>query len=616
LSSFRTLNTAVSGLNVAQANLYVTGHNMANVNTYGYSRQSIIQADEFYNNIGMNHTGSLQVGLGSNVQSLRQIRDKYLDKSYRTSAATLGFYNVKYNVGVSIENILGEMEGEYKFQSVLQDLKNSLQELSIDPSSIATRLDFLETCKVFLAKADDTYKNLVEEQNRANDAVIEMTKRCNELLDEIAETSKLIAANEIAGDNANDYRDTRNLALDELAGYLGITYEFNSNGQVDIFCEGAAIMSNGAPTYLGLRYCTRDTNLVEVILTSEERILNYDEEAKLLFEYHTDISSKANNDGGSLKGLIVARGLSHNNWSDTPEIMEERCRRELEDWGINFGVAAFPPTQADLAALPADDRREAEIVMLQYQRDIFNYNNCTVPEAQRRLDDLVHDVVVMINDTFAPRTEPDYDGDPPEFDKTTLPPPYGAVYPYDLLGGNDKYVPVFVRKSSLHPSGADGIDIKDENIYGTDAEDYYSLFTIGNLTLNPLFNSSEGYNYLTLSANGDESDNRLVMDVIHKWQGLTDPVTGEKAPSVDQIYDKIVTDIGIDNNECRKVSESEQEIINQWDNDRQQIMGVAMDEELTNMMKFHHAYNAAARLFNYIDSMLDKIINGTGRVGL
>ena len=51
-------------------------------------------------------------------------------------------------------------------------------------------------------------------------------------------------------------------------------------------------------------------------------------------------------------------------------------------------------------------------------------------------------------------------------------------------------------------------------------------------------------------------------------------------------------------------------------NTRLSMSGVSLDEELSTMLKYQHAYNAAAKMINIIDSMIDKVVNGTGRVGL
>lgn len=69
-------------------------------------------------------------------------------------------------------------------------------------------------------------------------------------------------------------------------------------------------------------------------------------------------------------------------------------------------------------------------------------------------------------------------------------------------------------------------------------------------------------------------------------------------------------------NEAKAFSEEQTILATQVDNKRKQVSGVSMDEEMKNMMIYQHAYNASSRILNVIDSMIDKLVNGTGRVGL
>ena len=75
LTSF---NTGVSGLHSAQASLYTAGHNLANATTEGHTRQQVMVTDAFYRTSYGNHANKMQVGLGTNVSTIRQIRNTFL----------------------------------------------------------------------------------------------------------------------------------------------------------------------------------------------------------------------------------------------------------------------------------------------------------------------------------------------------------------------------------------------------------------------------------------------------------------------------------------------------------------------------------------------------------
>ncbi|HHY91661.1 MAG TPA: hypothetical protein GX503_08345, partial [Clostridiales bacterium] len=85
--------------------------------------------------------------------------------------------------------------------------------------------------------------------------------------------------------------------------------------------------------------------------------------------------------------------------------------------------------------------------------------------------------------------------------------------------------------------------------------------------------------------------------------------------SPDDFFKSLISNLGVDTQEAIRMTENQEVLINQIENSRQAISGVSLDEEMTNMVRFQHSYNAAARMITAIDEMLDKIINGMGVVG-
>ncbi|MBQ1392392.1 MAG: flagellar hook-associated protein FlgK, partial [Lachnospiraceae bacterium] len=90
-----SLSTGVSGLKAAQTAVNTTAHNLANVNTKGYSRQDVTNVDKIYNTIGNSHISYSQVGLGSEVACIKQTRNVFFDKAYRLEVGRKNFYDVQ-----------------------------------------------------------------------------------------------------------------------------------------------------------------------------------------------------------------------------------------------------------------------------------------------------------------------------------------------------------------------------------------------------------------------------------------------------------------------------------------------------------------------------------------
>jgi flagellar hook-associated protein 1 FlgK len=87
---------------------------------------------------------------------------------------------------------------------------------------------------------------------------------------------------------------------------------------------------------------------------------------------------------------------------------------------------------------------------------------------------------------------------------------------------------------------------------------------------------------------------------------------GGSSATVDDYYQNIIGQLGVDSQQANRMQSNTQLLVNQVDNNRQSVSGVSLDEEMTNMIRFQQAYNAAARVVTVMDDILDKIVNGMG----
>jgi flagellar hook-associated protein 1 FlgK len=200
----------------------------------------------------------------------------------------------------------------------------------------------------------------------------------------------------------------------------------------------------------------------------------------------------------------------------------------------------------------------------------------------RRFDELAHEIVTTINDSLAPNI--------PDFFGNLTADPNG---PQGLDG--TRGLEVFKRKVDRYA----GIYYNEE-----DPTDFYSLYTLKNMEINPDILDSEGYSKLAFSKTGDVGNAQVALDMIENWKDAIEP-----------LYSDLIVTTATEINEAKSYVDSETDLVIQTDNRRKQISGVSLDEEMANMMIYQHAFNASARLINVIDSMIDKIVNGTGRVG-
>ncbi len=135
-----SLYIGTSGLQTSQNALNTTAHNLSNVDTLGYTRQQVEQANKSYLKISTNPqaVNNKQTGLGVSYSRVKYVRDYFLDQTYRKESGRSMFYEVSTGVLEEIESQLGEMNGE-AFQTTLEDLWTAIEELAKDPASSITQ---------------------------------------------------------------------------------------------------------------------------------------------------------------------------------------------------------------------------------------------------------------------------------------------------------------------------------------------------------------------------------------------------------------------------------------------------------------------------------------------
>ena len=252
LGTFDSFTTARLGIYAAQHGLRVTGNNISNINTLGYTRQRIDQvsfktgANDRYASMLDNHVGS-----GALVTGINQIRDPFLDIRYRNTNTDTSYYDTKLSGLQEIASILdevgkGENKGDGLLLHQLQDLAKKLRALGNDPNvdnDTLVRGSAEAIVKMFNFYADKLKGLEQNGQTAFNDSITNV----NEILTNIQALNKSIRECEIHGDNALELRDERNRQIDKLSQYMDIdvVYSYEDVG-AGIQVEKLTIYMGGA----------------------------------------------------------------------------------------------------------------------------------------------------------------------------------------------------------------------------------------------------------------------------------------------------------------------------------------------------------------------------------
>jgi len=439
-----------------------------------------------------------------------------------------------------IESILGETEGE-AFSDIMNELWVSLNELSKHPEGLETRANFIQNASIFVERSNLVMEQINDYQKNLNSEVLDNVDRINEIGKEINSLNSKVSQGELGIANANDYRDQRNQLIDELSSLVNISYREESDGTVMVNVENVPFVVEG--NYFPM-------NTVQAEAFSDLVVPNWPHLDVQVFNFDNPVGPEYENDIGTLKGMIMARGTRNANYTD------------LQDQTV-------------------------------YEDEI---KNSIVMTAQAQFDNLIHGIVTMVNNIVSPNTS----GSPSGLDTANA--PYGL----DGSQGNE----IFVRKYM------DRYDETTGNYNEEDASNVYSLYAAGNIEVNPEVLSN--YNLIALSStNNYDGDTTVVQSMLDAWDTSFSTLEPGSTASMNfnEYYQDFVGNLGAVGNVATLQMNNQELMVLQIDNERLSLTGVSTDEELGNMMKYQHAYNAAARVVTVVDSMIEQVVTSLGLVG-
>jgi len=286
VSIFNSLNIAKSGLFASQKAIELTGHNIANANTEGYTRQRL----EMSSMPSLEHQGPSPGG-GVTLDDITQIRDKYLDIQYRKENSISSELSYKADGFEYIEGIIAE-PSEHGINAAMGDLFNSIEELSYNSEDLTLREIVVQNG----VKLTDTFKSvsngLVDYQKDLDKNLSIMVDEINSIGEQIRNYNQTIRDYENRGKQASDLRDKRNVLVDKLSELVPVDAKEDSNGRFSVKIDGI---------YLVDQY---KFNQLEVKPSND---INPITNQKINRVHWQDIDKELNVSSGELKGLLDMR---------------------------------------------------------------------------------------------------------------------------------------------------------------------------------------------------------------------------------------------------------------------------------------------------------------------
>ena len=593
-----------SGLSTAQNAMNITANNLTNVDTNGYVRQQVLQSDKSYNQLGISSAvTSSKVGLGVGIAEVVHTRDMFLDKYYRTENGRQNFYSKLSEATTQVETIFQELEGS-QFQTTLTSFYEAMAELAKDPSDSINQNLIVQKGSLLIERAQSVYDSLKDYQQNLNVQVDDLVDTVNGLGEQLADLNKRIAKIEAGGvETAYDLRDERDNVLDELSQYIKIEYEEKLDKTVTVKAEGVIFVEgqdvDRIETYTDdngydIPYWTGLSNLTDSKNPHYYNVYNVDK-----LSYSTD----KNTDIGELKALLIARGTDTTDYSDI------------------LGVNNY-----------ADS----------------NTSTCLLTDVMARLDNLVHTITTEVNNLFSPLSENIYvdtDTNPVtamtrsyNTGEAVLDKNGNQVTDYYITDDNGNSVKVQLDEEtgkyyyrtwdSVNGCMGSTLEAPGEELFSRAYTDRYTEAVIGGQKVYVYNEEDETDAASMYSLRELQVNSKLMADAtLLPFQYDTGDVDMDMASKMETIWSNTF-DFGGDsiqnytfmsyyNNIIDVVANkgsvyaSQQSTLEatstEIDNQRQQIIAVSSDEELSNMIRYQNAYNAASRYINVINEMTELI---------
>ena len=672
------LSIAKDALAAQQYGLNVTAHNISNVNTPGYSRQSPVyeaKKPEFY--------GGLLLGRGVDTSHIVRASDKFVENQLMQEQSSMSSLEQMENYMQIMEGLFSEST-ETSISTLLSEFWNLWQDIANNPSGTSERVALYEHSILLTGQFNALSNDLQEVEADITNALRTGIEEINQITSEIGRINNEIVGIE-ASTIANDLRDTRNTLVSELSEYLDVKTFEQSNGSLTVVTSKGCILVHGNDSYnLELGGVNGDRVMWQSSGDMEVDITNYLKKGKLggwldmrdavIAKYKLDLDSMA-------KEFIWAVNQQHSQGiglstfsTATGTYLPSSTSTALDSSGLNFAdkivdggfrlwlynpngdfdsdttltIDATATSIDDIVtAINAIDGTKIVATTVNNKLQISGVNGYTFAFS----DDTSNVLAALGINTFFTGASA---GDMGVNDKIGIDKDFIAsakvtnnVYPAVADSGNDPAGTGTLISSGHYTGTADAtyeIQISTGGAVGVaefqwrkdggawsaaivttggsqviDVDGVAVTFAPGTYVANDTFSIEVtadsafygGY------ASGDNANALAIADLqyasvdVSLWtcDRINGDIEGSVTTTIEDYYHTMIGSIGISSASVSRAKDFSEVLVNQLCEIRDSISAVSLDEEMTNLIKFQHAYSAAAKLISISDEMLNTLLS-------
>lgn len=627
-------STSLNGLQAFQRALATTGHNIANANTEGYSRQRVDLVSR-----APIATGEGYFGRGVTIAGVERIEDRFLSAQVQNAASGSGRASAFHALSSRVDNLLADEFGG--LDTALQGLFDAVQDVANDPSSIPARQVLLSEGETLVDRFDFLNRQLGTLASDVNASVTGQVSEINDLAVSIAELNEAIAIDtaRLGGRQVpNDLLDQRQQRVNELADLVSVDVVPQDNGALNVFVgNGQALVTGFSARSLEVLPSPADSEQLEIGYNTGNgvvRIQNQLNGGSLggTLDFRREVLGSARNELGRLAAVLTDTfNEQHRSGIDLSGDFGESFFSEPEPAVIhnlnNTGSATVVVDVTDTTRLTASD------YTLAFDGAVFSLTRVSDSVSVSgpgplTLDGFDVDVSAGANagDTFLIR--PTGGGRSSIALQVTDPAGIAAAAPVrtsaqtgNVGGGEIQSVQLV---DSTHPDLLDTVEIRFNNPPNTfDVVNVSQGVTIAG-SVPYTSGASISFNGLQTAITGDSlagdvfavsrntgasADNRNALFL----QDLQSRGVVGGTASLQEGYATLVSDVGATTRRAGIGNDVQAKFLEQAREARDSVSGVNLDEEAVNLARFQQAYQASAQVIATADSLFQTLLSAIQR---
>ncbi|WP_297432341.1 flagellar hook-associated protein FlgK [Sulfurimonas sp.] len=618
-SMFNTLSIGYSGLSAAQVEINTTGHNIANAETEGYTRQRVMTSAA--TPIAMRPG---QVGNGVEVQDIKRVFDNFVFDRYNAVSADKENSDTQRQTLETLSTYFPEIDG-VGVKADMQKYYDSWQTFADNPDNDSVKVALAKQSETLASHIKETQTKVLDLQKQTNEQIAANVNQVNDLAKQLADVNLSINNAENGGGNsANDLRDKRNVLERSLSKLIGanvnqgqleanIQVDSNSNtrtGSYTLSVNGFNIVDGNTFHPLHLENKSNKFGFYDI---------SYERQDGTLIPMNEEIK------GGKIGALLNLRGAALDTTSGMP--VDGTLQKTVSDLdafakglieGTNNLYAQSASTHKESNGVELSDSTplvNSKLSIKQGSFDVVVYDIDGNEVASRKIN--IDSTTSMSNTDNSIKAQIKANKDDNGDNNATNDIDDYMEFNYDSVGSGENILDLSVNSDaaskgytfSIKDNYSDGSFNSGTNFAGAlGLGRYFDGNNARDIQLNDTLRNNPTLVHAGYSSSG--GDNNLALDMTQQQFEKYDfnVATETYNTTLYGMFDTTSTFVGVSTNSAVSRNDTVTAQFNATEMEYNSVSKVSIDEEMTNLIKYQTSYGAAAKVITTVDQMMQTLL--------